>query len=116
MAAYVGMEYTHVPLDETVEFLSGSYEVESENRIAYGDKEVLYLVGSARQVCGCAGTPGTGNVRFITVPGFVTAWKTRRDGRGFPVSEIELVSDERVRADINRRLQQQHGISNIGFW
>ena len=111
------MEYTHSLLDETVEFLSGSYEVESENRLPFGDKEVLYLVGNARQVCGCCGTVGTcGTVRFITVPGFIRAWKSRSNEAVVPVSEIDLVNDEDQRAEITRTLQELTQISNIGFW
>jgi hypothetical protein len=111
------VEYTHSLLDETVEFLSGSYEVESENRLPFGDREVLYLVGNARQVCGCCGTVGTcGTVRFITVPGFIKGWKTRRNESGVPVSEIELINDEETRVEITRLLQQQHGVTNVGFW
>ena len=111
------MEYTHSLLDETVEFLSGSYEVESENRLPFGDREILYLVGNARQVCGCCGTVGTcGTVRFITVPGFIKGWKTRRNEWGVPISDIELVNDEDARAEITKRLQHLTQVSNIGFW
>ena len=75
------MEYTHAPMDEAVEFIAGSYEIESENKLKYKDREVLYLVGVTSQVCSCCSQICSGT-RFITVPGFITAWKSRTNEAG----------------------------------
>jgi hypothetical protein len=109
------MEYIHAPLDETVEFIAGSYEIESENKLQYGDEEVLYIVGNTSQVCSCC-SQICGGMRFITVPGFITAWKSRTSEAGFPVTDIELVADETAREEITGMLQQEYLVSSIGFW
>ena len=111
------MEYTHAPLGETVEFLSGTYDIESENKLSLGDMEVLYLIGKGGQICGCAGTPGTGvGLPFVTVPGFIREWKSRTNEAGLPVTDIDPVDDEGERAEITRILKEKCLISNIGFW
>ena len=109
------MEYTHRPPEETVEFIAGSYEIESENELLYGDREVLYLVGNTSQVCHC-GCNMLSGMRFITVPGFIKAWKSRTGDAGFPVTDVELIKDEKVREEIAKKLQQEHLVSNVGFW
>jgi hypothetical protein len=109
------MEYVHTSLVETVEFVAGSYELEREDRLLYKGREVLYLVGSTSQVCGCCGNSCDG-LRFITVPGFVKAWKDRTNDAGFSVSDIETITDEKTRDDISAILQREHLVSSVGFW
>ena len=108
------MEYTHPCIGDTVEFLAGSYEIESENRLERDDGEVLYLVGNTSQLCGCCGS--CGGMAFITVPGFIKAWKTYNNERGLPVSEIEVVKDPEIKREIREMLEASYGKINIEFW
>jgi len=108
------MEYTHTPLDEPVEFVAGSYQIESEHKLLYEDREILYLMGSTSELCGCCGS--CDSLRFITVPGFIVAWKSRGNDAGFPVTDIEFVADEKNRIKIKKILQQEHHVLNVQFW
>ena len=108
------MEYVHTPLDEAVEFVAGSYAIESENMLPYGDREILYLTGSTSQICGCCGNSCDG-MRFITVAGFIRAWQSRRNEQGLFVSDIEPVADENARLEVRRTLEQEHGVSSVQF-
>ena len=108
-------EYTHTGLDDSVEFIAGSYEIESENRMTYGDREILYLIGNTSQVCGCCGNSCDG-LSFITVPGYIVSWKSRENEAGAPVTEVELITDDRTREEITKILQGKHYVTSVGFW
>ena len=110
----MSMEYTHTPLDETVEFVAGSYQIESEHKLLYEGREILYLMGSTSELCGCCGS--CDSIRFITVPGFIMAWKSRSNDAGLPVTDIEPVTDEKSRIDIKKTLEREHDVLNIQFW
>ena len=110
----MSMEYTHTPLDEIVEFVAGSYQIESEHKLLYEGREVLYLTGSTSELCGCCGS--CDSLRFITIPGFIVGWKSQTNDAGFPVTEIEPVADEKDRLAIKKILEREHDVLYIQFW
>ena len=110
----VRMEYTHTPLDEKVQFVSGAYQIDSEHKLQYGDREILYLLGSTDQICGCCGSCAP--IRFISVPGFIRGWKSKKNEAGLPVTEIDVVGDDETRTKIRKILQQEHDVSSVEFW
>ena len=86
------MEYTHTPLGEDVEFLAGSYAINSEEKIPYNGSEVFYLVGQTSTITSCCGE--TSPFDFIKVVGRVGRWQHKTSEKGFPVSEMEVVREE----------------------
>jgi hypothetical protein len=107
------MEYLHLLDEDAAEVRGGggSYSGE-EKRIQYKGREVLLVVGGTSAVTACCGV-GRGTA-FITVPGFVKAWRYRTDEAGLPVSRVESVAEEE-RADLKSALEQEYGIGNIRF-
>ena len=55
-------------------------------------------------------------MRFVTVPGFITAWQSRKNEAGCLVSEVEPITDEKTRHDIKKQLEGEYYVSNVGFW
>lgn len=109
------MEHTHKPIGQQVEAISGSYFIEAENKLAIGIKEILYLVGSVSELHTCCGST-SGGFKFITVPGFIKNWKTKKNKEGDLISDIEPVRDDKVKQEIKEKLTTKYYINNIEFW
>ena len=107
------MEYTH-SVKELVKFVAGAYAIESEHLLSYKDREVLYLIGATDELCNCCGDCGV--IRFINIPGFVKAWKSKTNEAGVPVSEIDPITDPEIRREIKKILYEDYCLDNIDFW
>ncbi|MDY6842589.1 MAG: hypothetical protein SVW57_00665 [Thermodesulfobacteriota bacterium] len=108
------MEYTHTHLDEEVELFCGSYTIDTENRLSYNGKEVLYLIGGTGSILSCCGT--SCGLRYIAVPGYVKSWRHKKNEKGFFVSEIELIRAETEKQEIRTILKDKHELDSIEFW
>jgi hypothetical protein len=73
---------------------------------------VLYLVGFATIDSSCC---GVGGLAYAVVPGFVVRWHYRRSEDGRPVSAVEPIIDEPLRAEIGRLIQQLEMVSQVKF-
>lgn len=107
------MEYTHLPLNEEVFFLAGSYWIEREERLPYKGEEVLYLIGRTSTITACCGSCPPFN--FIKVVGKIKKWRFKEDERGYPVSQIEPITDKSEQEEIREALRV-HNIIRIEFW
>ena len=95
-------EHTHALPGTEITFPSGSYTVKGEGRLAYGDREFLYVDGAMTAGSACCGAV---EVRVVHVPGMIVSWQHRRDrASGCPVSTVEAVTDPSVRTDVERLL------------
>ncbi|MHC1585287.1 MAG: hypothetical protein ACXQS7_03355, partial [Candidatus Syntropharchaeia archaeon] len=93
------LEYTHTELDEDVKTISGYYIPEKEERLEYNKKEVLYVVGQGMIDSSCC---GVGGCRYALIPGYIVNWKKKRNEEGFPVSEVEPISDKKEQEEIRK--------------
>ncbi len=96
-------EYVHVEVGEEVRSIAGYYKVLEEGVLEYGGREVLYLMKTAVVETSCCGPGGMG---FISVPGYLTAPRVRRDEQGSWISEVERVTDEAERKEITGILKE----------
>ncbi|MEW6034407.1 MAG: hypothetical protein AB1603_06105 [Chloroflexota bacterium] len=111
------MDYTHAPLGEEVEFLAGSYHIEREERLPYDGREVLYLVGQTSKITSCCGV--TNPFSFIKVVGYVRRWHHGTNDKGLPLSEVDMVREEREQHRIRELIHQRHqdvDLPHIEFW
>ncbi|MDP2663481.1 MAG: hypothetical protein Q8R28_22425 [Dehalococcoidia bacterium] len=111
------MKYTHAPLGEEVEFLAGSYQIDEEARIPYDGREVLYLLGQTGKITSCCGSANA--FRFIKVVGYIANWQNERDGKGFPVSEIEVIQGDASQYEVRELIRREHpdiDALHIEFW
>ena len=105
-------DYTHRQIGEEVHFIAGHYEIVEEGRLTHAGREFLYALGVATLDNACCGRSGC---RFLFIPGYVRAWKTKTDTQGMPVSEVEPIADEREQAEIRAFLDARYPFSQINF-
>lgn len=106
-------EYTHIEPGTYVEAPSGYYTPTEEGRLSLRGRDVFYVVGETHVEASCC---GVGCFRYIQVPGYVKAWKARKNENDLPVSEVESVSEEDARAEIRAILQQKYSCAMIEFF
>ena len=107
------IDYTHLALNDEVECIGGFYCPEKEVKLECDGREVLYVIGQAVIESSCC---GGGSWRYAIVPGFILEWQDRVNEAGLPVSELESISDEAVRKDIRKTIQESENIYAVEFW
>ena len=108
------MEYIHqIPDGDTeIETISGHFTVENEKRLAYKDKIVLCVIGVGTIDKSCC---GIGGCRYAMVPGYVKKWKEENEF-GLIVSEVEPISNESEKKEINNILKEDEIVTQTNFW
>ena len=105
-------EYLHQAQGTEVRFIAGHYTIVEEQRLVSSGREVLYVVGIAAVGSTCCGTQGC---RFVNIPGYVVAWKTRLSESGMPISVVEPVEGEAEQIEIRETLDRRFPHSQILF-
>jgi len=107
-------KYTHLPLGQEVEMgISGYYIPQQEKRLSYEGREVLYVVGQAIVESSCC---GTGNWKYVIVPGYLAGWQTGKNEAGLAVSDVEPIRDDETRAKLRRLIEKAEDSALFGFW
>ena len=96
-------EYLHQEPGTEVRFIAGHYTIVEEGRLTHCGREVFYVVGIAAVGSTCCGAQGC---RFVNVPGYVVAWKSRLSENGTPISSVEPIegdAEQSIREMLDRR-------------
>jgi hypothetical protein len=104
-------DYTH-ELNKEIRSISGGYDFDEEGRIDFNGREVVYAAGNAVVDSACCGTYGC---RFAYVPGYLVKWKYRTNLEGYPVSEVEPITDQPNREQLTKILQEKLGVTQVQF-
>jgi hypothetical protein len=96
--------YIHFPLNEEIRSIGGYYKVLEEGVLDFEDKKVLYALKGAHVETSCCGSGGMG---LVSVPGYVTSWKSSTSDDGYPVSEVKHITDLEARKRIQTQLKQR---------
>ena len=108
-------EFTHLPLNEEIQYSTGSIWLSEEVVMDYGDRQVLYVIGHSSAMGGCcAGWFPPHD--YIHVIGYLLKWQYRTNENGCPVSQIEPIRDEAVREEIKQLLRRRHMIDVVEVW
>ena len=106
-------KYPH-ELNEEVFSIAGWYELDKEEKIDYGGKEYLYMVGTGVIDSSCCGTMGC---QFAVVPGSIVSWKSDTNEEGVITSEVEPVSDQKIRDALRKMLlEKEETVNQVNFW
>lgn len=105
-------EYLHQESGTEVRFIAGHYTIVEEERLAYCGREVLYVVGIAAVGSTCCGAQGC---RFVNIPGYVVAWKSRLSEGGMPISVVEPIEDQAEQFEIREMLDRRYPYSQVLF-
>jgi hypothetical protein len=106
-------KYTHLELNKDVPTPSGYYTPHKEVRLKYDGREVLYVLSQAVIDSSCC---GTSDFTSALVPGFIVKWQMERTREGVPVSEIEPISNEKIRDAIRKIIRDTEHITRTEFW
>lgn len=110
------MEFVHLPLQEEVDFFSGSYWISGEDKIPYEGREVLCLIRDTTSFTTCSaagcGTQFEG-FRSILIPGFVQRYRYDKNEKGLEVSEVEPIKDEDTKRAIREVVRSKYGTEQI---
>jgi hypothetical protein len=91
--------YTHLELNKDVPAPSGYYTPQKEVKIDYHGREVLYTVSQAVIESSCC---GASDFSSALVPGYIKKWRAGKNRDGFPVTEVEPVTEEADRDAIRK--------------
>ena len=107
-------QYTHLPLDEPIEFLSASYWISREDIIPYKGQEVLCVVRETSPMSCCDGCCSTGFISIL-IPGFIIRFKHKKREDGLFVSEVEPIEDEKTIEEIRRVIKKKYNQPQVEF-
>lgn len=115
------LKYTHLPLNEDVEAFAGYYTPETEERLEYGGREVLYVTGHVvvEATCSgesCDGSCATANYWYAIVPGHVLEWQSETNENGLPVTGVEQITDYETQKEIQRLILERETVARVDFW
>jgi len=105
-------EFFHPMLGEEVRAVGGSYSLIRECRLAFGGREILYLVGAALFDTSCCGVGGCG---YAIVPGFIRDWKIRQTPDGKAVSLVEPIENSAIRKEITEIIIRRDMVQQVQF-
>lgn len=106
-------KYVHLELNTDVPAPSGYYTPQKEVRLKYDGREVLYILSQAVIESSCC---GASDFNSALVPGFLVNWRAEINKDGLPVSEVEPISDEKIRDDIRRIIKETEHVLRTEFW
>jgi hypothetical protein len=105
-------DFVHPEIDEEVNTISGHYLFQKENRLALGDREILYLTGYGVTDSSCC---GVGGCTFSFVPGFIKKWHYKKNEDNRPVSAIETIEDEETKQTIVKMINEVETSQQVNF-
>jgi hypothetical protein len=108
----LGKKYEHSTPGEQFVAAAGSYTIESEQRIDLHERELLYVKAHGVFDSSCCGVGGVG---YVFVPGFVLAWKSTVNDAGHDVSEVEPITDEKLRQEISAMIREIEKVNQVNF-
>ena len=106
------VEYVHQGLNQEITAIGGRYVLVKEVRLAYDEREVLYLVGHAAFDSTCCGTGGSA---YALVPGFVASWHSDRTEDGLTISHLQPIMDADTQNEIRRLIEQLETVQQVIF-
>ncbi len=104
--------YVH-DLKREVQSISGYYMLHKEERLVHRGREFLYAVGDGVVESSCC---GVGGCRYALVPGEVLNWKSGIDPEGLATSEVEPVTDGRLKKELVEIISGREAVSQVNFW
>ncbi len=107
---YMIIEFTHSELGQEVQTFAGYYVPVEEHVVPYNDREVIYILGHACIEASCC---GSSSWSYIQVLGFLVRKHIRGGKSALPVSEIEIIQDEKDRDTIKQSLGKKYPNARI---
>lgn len=107
--------YTHLPLNEPVEFISASYWISDEDKIPYKGREILCIVRETSPINCCDGCCSQG-LKSVLIPGLIVRYKYQKREDGLFVSEVDPIEDYTAKEEIKKIVKENYNLSQIEFF
>jgi hypothetical protein len=104
--------YKHQPLNREIKSIGGYYLFTKEILIHLNRRDILYVTGCAAADTSCC---GGGGCAFANVPGYILSWKTAKDPDGLYISEVEIITDPKIKNEIRERIRINEGVTQVNF-
>jgi len=104
------LKYVHQRLDEEIRSIGGYYKVLEEGVLDFDGRKVLYVLKGAHVDTSCCGEGGLG---FISVPGYLSSWKSFTNEDGLAVSEVERVRGKEIQKRLRGILSKKYPYINV---
>jgi hypothetical protein len=105
-------DYVHQELNRDITAIAGTYVLVKEVRLAFGSREILYVVGHAAFDTACC---GVGGCAYALVPGFVVNWKGKIGKDGAAISQVEPIHDKGVQERVRRLIEKTELVQQVRF-
>lgn len=105
-------DFIHPTLGQEITAIGGHYVFNSEHRLHFNGRDVLYLVGYAVVDRSCC---GVGGCAYAMVPGYVRAWKYKQNETDEPVSQVEPVGTADEQRAISQLIQKKEKVQQVTF-
>ena len=93
--------FTHPELNRPVTAIGGNYVITGEQKISYGDGQLLVFSGHAVFDTSCC---GAGGCAYSLVPGFIESYRCGKDAAGRWFSRVRPIRDTHLKKEITARL------------
>lgn len=109
-------DYAHLPLDEDLPAFAGYYTPESETRLPFRGREVLYATGHCVIEATCASTTCTAaDYRYGMIVGYIVDWQYRKDESGRWITQAEPVTDYAARRELEAIVLDREDVERVNF-
>jgi hypothetical protein len=105
-------DYVHLPLDQEVTAIGGSYRLVKEERLEIDGREVLYIIGHGVFDTTCC---GAGGCAYAIVPGYIVNWKTQTTEDGLPITTVEPITEIEAQTHISKVIKARETIQETRF-
>ena len=105
--------FIHPELNRPVTAIGGSYVITGEQKISYGDGQLLTFAGHAVFDTTCC---GTGGCAYTLVAGFIESYRYRKDGSGRWLSRVMPVRDDHLKKEITARVLARKETFQVQFY
>jgi hypothetical protein len=105
-------DYIHAELGKEVNALSGYYTVVDEKIVPYNGREALCFIGEYVTHGYCCGRSESS---YAQVAGYIVNWKAKRDTHGTPISEVEPITDEKVKRELTDIIKGNEFVRIVEF-
>ena len=111
-------KYAHLPLNQDIEAFAGYYTPEKEVRMKFQNREVLYVTGHLviETTCQLGNSCTTANYWYATVPGYIVCWQAEKNKKGFPLTEVEPITDTTIQNTIRQMILKNERVARVDFW
>ena len=105
--------YTHPELNRQVTAIGGSYVITGEQKISFGDRQLLTFAGHAVFDTTCC---GAGGCAYTLVAGFIDSYRYRKDASGRWLSKVIPVRDDHLKKEITARVLARKDTFQVQFY